>query len=106
MSDTRMDDPLELSPHRVRGYQLLNGQLRNSEFIDVSSRFAAGGARGTVSDLLRFMLALNNGKLLGQKSIDIILMTRFVSLFCPILDLKVLQSAKRAIVGYQNGFDS
>lgn len=71
MSDTRMDDPLELIPHRVRGYQLLNGQLRNSEFIDVSSRFAAGGTRGTVPDLLRFMLALNSGKLLGQKSIDV-----------------------------------
>jgi hypothetical protein len=28
------------------------------------------------------------------------------SLFCPILDLQVLPSAKRTIVGYQNGFGS
>src|SRR6202035_5697723 len=28
------------------------------------------------------------------------------SLFCPILDFQVLQSAERAIVRYQNGFDS
>ncbi len=69
MTATRMDDPLALIPNRVRGYQLVNGQLRNSEFIDVSSRFAAGGTRGTVRDLLRFMQALNDGKLLSQKSI-------------------------------------
>ena len=36
-----MDDPLEVIPNRVRGYQLVNGQIKNSEFIDISSRFAA-----------------------------------------------------------------
>ena len=69
MTDTRMDDPLVLIPHRVRGYQLVNGEIRNSEFIDISSRFAAGGTRGTVPDLLRFMKALNDGKLLSPQSI-------------------------------------
>ncbi len=69
MAATRMDDPLALIPHRVRGYQLVDGELRNSEFIDISSRFAAGGTRGTVPDLLRFMKALNEGKLLSPQSI-------------------------------------
>jgi CubicO group peptidase (beta-lactamase class C family) len=69
MSGTRMDDPLDLIPDRVRGYQLINGALKNSEFIDVSSRFAAGGARGTVLDLLKFMRGLNDGKLLSQGSV-------------------------------------
>jgi CubicO group peptidase (beta-lactamase class C family) len=68
MKDTRMDDPLDLIPNRVRGYQLQDGKLKNSEFIDVSSRFAAGGTRGTVPDLLRFMQALNSGRLLSEKS--------------------------------------
>lgn len=71
MNDTRMDDPLDLIPNRVRGYQLINNELRNSEFIDVSSRFAAGGTRGTVVDLLKFMQGLNDGKLLSRTSLDV-----------------------------------
>jgi CubicO group peptidase (beta-lactamase class C family) len=70
MNDTRMDDPSDLIANRVRGYQLVNGEVKNSEFIDVSSRFAAGGTRGTVVDLLNFMRGLNDGKLLSQGSID------------------------------------
>jgi CubicO group peptidase (beta-lactamase class C family) len=64
MTATRLDDPLAIIPHRARGYQLIDGALRNSEFVDISSRFAAGGTRGTVPDLLRFMKALNDGILL------------------------------------------
>jgi CubicO group peptidase (beta-lactamase class C family) len=69
MYDTRMDDPFALIPNRVRGYQWSDSGIANSEFIDVSSRFAAGGTRGTVPDLLRFMQALNDGRLLGRKSV-------------------------------------
>jgi CubicO group peptidase (beta-lactamase class C family) len=71
MKDTQMDDPLALIPNRVRGYQLINGELKNSEFVDVSSRFAAGGTRGTVIDLLRFMKGLNVGKILSPKGVDL-----------------------------------
>lgn len=71
MKDTRMDDPLAVIPNRVRGYQLINNGLKNSEFINVSSRFAAGGTRGTVVDLLKFMKGLNDGKLLSSKSVDL-----------------------------------
>jgi hypothetical protein len=66
--DTRLDDSIEIIPHRARGYQLVEGRLQNSEFIDVSSRFAAGGTRGTVGDLLKFMIALNEGRLLTADS--------------------------------------
>jgi len=69
MNDTRMDDPLELIPNRVRGYQVIDDAIKNSEFIDVSSRFAAGGTRGTVMDLLKFMKGLNEGKLLSRESV-------------------------------------
>jgi CubicO group peptidase (beta-lactamase class C family) len=71
MSGTRMDDPLDVIPNRVRGYQIIDGALKNSEFIDVSSRFAAGGTRGTVVDLLNFMRGLNDGKLLSGQSLDL-----------------------------------
>jgi CubicO group peptidase (beta-lactamase class C family)/pimeloyl-ACP methyl ester carboxylesterase len=68
MTGTRMDDPATLIPNRVRGYRLAEGKLVNSEFIDISTRFAGGGTRGTVVDLLRFMKALNEGKLLSAES--------------------------------------
>jgi CubicO group peptidase (beta-lactamase class C family) len=64
MAATRMDDPLAIIPQRARGYQLVDGAVLNAEFVNISSRFAAGGTRGTVPDLLRFMVALNEGVLL------------------------------------------
>jgi CubicO group peptidase (beta-lactamase class C family) len=69
MDDTRMDDPLDLIPNRVRGYQLVDGQIKNSEFVDISSRFAAGGTRSTVLDLLKYAKGLNDRKILSEKNI-------------------------------------
>jgi len=69
MADTRMDDPLDLIPNRVRGYQLVDGKIKNSEFVDISSRFAAGGTRSTVIDLLKFAKGLNGRKILSEKNI-------------------------------------
>lgn len=69
MTDSYMDDPGALIPNRVNGYRLVEGELRNSEFIDISSRFAAGGTRSTVPDLLRYARGLNGGKLLSKKSL-------------------------------------
>jgi len=69
MTDTRMDDPLELISNRVRGYQLVDGKIKNSEFVDISSRFAAGGTRSTVIDLLKFGKGLNDRKILSEKNI-------------------------------------
>ncbi len=71
MRDTYMDDPLELIPYRVRGYQLLYGEIKNSEFVDISSRFAAGGTRSTVPDLLKYARGLANARVLKPESIDL-----------------------------------
>ncbi|RLE03069.1 MAG: hypothetical protein DRJ11_05320 [Candidatus Aminicenantes bacterium] len=68
MKDSRMDDPLEIIPNRVRGYQLINGQLKNSEFVDISSRFAAGGTRSTVIDLMKYARGIIQQKLLRPAS--------------------------------------
>jgi CubicO group peptidase (beta-lactamase class C family)/tetratricopeptide (TPR) repeat protein len=72
MSDTRMDDPLDVIPNRVRGYQLVDGQVRNSEFVDISSRFSAGGTRSTVPDLLKFARGIIDGKLLTPASMKVV----------------------------------
>lgn len=68
MASTRLDSPVDIIPHRVRGYRLIRGQLANSEYVDISSRFAAGGIRSTVVDLLRYALAIMDGKILKQET--------------------------------------
>lgn len=71
MNETYMDDPYKLLPNRVRGYRLIEGEIKNSEFVDISSRFAAGGTRSTVLDLLKYARGLSTEKVLTQKSIDL-----------------------------------
>lgn len=71
MNDIRMDNPVELIPNRVRGYENVAGQIKNSEFVDISSRFAAGGTRATVIDLLKFGKGINDGKVLSKTSLDL-----------------------------------
>lgn len=71
MSDTYMDDPYQIIPNRVKGYQLIDGEVKNSEFVDISSRFAAGGTRSTVVDLLKYAKGLNEGKVLSKESLDL-----------------------------------
>jgi len=68
MNNSRMDDPIDLIPNRVRGYRFVYGQIKNSEYVDVSSRFAAGGTRSTVVDLLKYARGIMEGKLLKQKT--------------------------------------
>jgi CubicO group peptidase (beta-lactamase class C family)/predicted negative regulator of RcsB-dependent stress response len=68
MSNTRLDSPVDIIPHRVRGYRLIRGQLANSEYVDISSRFAAGGIRSTIVDLLRYSLGIIQKKLLKEET--------------------------------------
>ena len=68
MIDSRLDNPREIIPNRARGYQVVNGQLRNSEYVDISSRFAAGGTRSTVLDLLKYARGIMRGLILNQST--------------------------------------
>ena len=66
MADTRLDDPVDVIPNRVRGYRLMNGQVKNSEFVDISSRFGGGGTRSTIPDLLKYARGIMDGKFLSS----------------------------------------
>jgi len=66
MTDTRLDNPLAVIPNRVQGYQLVGGELQHSEFVNISSRFAGGGLRSTVVDLLKYARAIIDGKILKE----------------------------------------
>lgn len=67
MRETRIDSVRDLIPHRVRGYDLAAGEVKNAPFVDVSSRFGGGGATGTVPDLLRFARGAFAGKVLSPR---------------------------------------
>ena len=71
MTQTRMDDPTDLIPHRVRGYRLIAGEIKNSEFVDVSSRLGGGGERSTVPDLLKFARGMNDARIFSPESRDL-----------------------------------
>lgn len=73
MKTTRMDDPYELILNRVRGYRLRGGRLENSEFVDISSRFAAGGTRSTVIDLIRFVQGVEANAVLTPETTRLML---------------------------------
>ena len=69
MTSTRMDDPRAIIPRRVTGYVLVDGKLRRSEYVDISSRFAGGGTRSTVEDMLRFIDGVDD--LLKRETVDL-----------------------------------
>ncbi len=68
MTNSGMDDPLAIIPNRVRGYRLLNGRIVHSEFMDNSSRFASGGTRSTIVDLLKYARGIIQEKLVGAET--------------------------------------
>ena len=68
MANSHIDDPVELIPNRVRGYRLIGGKIKNSEYVDISSRFAGGGTRSTVVDLLRYAKGIIDGALLKDEA--------------------------------------
>jgi CubicO group peptidase (beta-lactamase class C family) len=70
MTNTLMDDMRAIIPNRVRGYELRDGKLRNAEYVDVSSRFAAGGTRSTVLDMIAFVRGVAAGKVLAPATVD------------------------------------
>ncbi len=71
MNDIRMDSPTAVIPNRVRGYENVNGEIRNSEFVDISSRFAGGGTRARVIDMLKFGKGITEGKILSPASLEL-----------------------------------
>ncbi len=69
MDATVLDDPDAVIAHRVRGYRLAGNEWKNSEFVDISSRFSAGGTRASVPDMLAFGKGVHAGKILSAASV-------------------------------------
>jgi len=68
MENSRLDDPVDLIPNRVRGYRIIENQIRNSEYVDISSRFAGGGTRSTAADLLKYARGVMSHNVLKEET--------------------------------------
>ena len=68
MNHTWMDEPDKIIPKRAQGYRLVFGELKNSDFVNISSRFASGGTVSTVVDLLKYGRGLNREQILTSRS--------------------------------------
>ncbi|MDZ4852369.1 MAG: serine hydrolase [Pirellulaceae bacterium] len=85
MSNTVVDDSLAIIPNRSRGYiraseeslsllpsehRLKSGELYNAALHDTSMKIPGGGLLSTASDLVRFVSAVNTGRLLQDETRD------------------------------------
>ena len=63
MTHTFVDDAFDIVPHRARGYQKIDGQVKNAGLMDSSYKIPGGGYVTTAEDLVRFAQALMDGKI-------------------------------------------
>ncbi len=68
MTNTTMDIADDIIENRASGYRRINGEVKNCEFVDISSRFAGGGIRSTATDLINLSRGLDEGKVLSKEN--------------------------------------
>jgi CubicO group peptidase (beta-lactamase class C family) len=68
MNKTTMDIADDIITNRARGYRRSGEDVKNCEFVDISSRFAGGGIRSTAVDLINLSKGLDEGKVLSKEN--------------------------------------
>jgi CubicO group peptidase (beta-lactamase class C family) len=68
MEHAALDDRRTRDEHHAAGYRLRDGRLVPSKRVDVSGRFAGGGTRASIEDLLGFGQALLDYRLVSRAS--------------------------------------
>jgi len=69
MTQTFVDDVFAIVPHRARGYQKIDGRVKNAGLMDSSYKIPGGGYVTTAEDLVRFAQALMDGKIVKPESL-------------------------------------
>ena len=69
MASSHLEQQGELVRRRGRQYDLEDDVLRNAPYADLSVKWAGGGIISTVEDLVRFHIALDQGKLLRPETL-------------------------------------
>ncbi len=70
MNDSGYDHNSTVLKNRASGYDLSGGEIRNSQYVDMSVPFAAGALYSTVEDLYKWDRALTTEKLLKKSSLE------------------------------------
>lgn len=68
LHSTRLCDRRDIVPNRARGYRELAGRLTNAPTPDLTVRLGASGMCSTPSDLVRWALVLQDGKVVSDHS--------------------------------------
>jgi CubicO group peptidase (beta-lactamase class C family) len=68
MNSTTMDVADDIIANRASGYRRIGGDVKNCEFVDISSRFAGGGIRSTAVDLINLSRALDEGRVISKEN--------------------------------------
>ncbi|MHB1204759.1 MAG: serine hydrolase domain-containing protein [Rhodospirillaceae bacterium] len=72
LTSTSLELGERIVPHRARPYdRAKDGTLRNSPYVDNSIKWLGGGLISTAEDLIRFNIALNQGKLVSAESLKL-----------------------------------
>jgi CubicO group peptidase (beta-lactamase class C family) len=72
MTTARVIDEADIIPNRAAGYRLVEGELKNQEWVSPKLNTSADGALYlTVLDMAKWAAALSSGKLLKRDSLDL-----------------------------------
>jgi len=71
LNHTGYDDAKQVLEHRASGYVLTEGKLENTDPVDASVPWSAGGFYSTIGDLSVWMQSLVQGRLLNTQSTDL-----------------------------------
>lgn len=69
MTHTVVDSVEEIVPHRARGYQIVDGKVKNAGLMDSSYKIPGGGLDTTAEDLVRLGSALMDGRILKPSTL-------------------------------------
>lgn len=72
LTATSLEYGERIVPHRARPYERTkDGQLRNSPYVDNSIKWLGGGLISSAEDLIRYSIALDQGKLVNADSLKL-----------------------------------
>ena len=69
MTHTFVDNVFDIVPHRARGYQKMNGQVKNAGLMDSSYKLPGGGLVTTAEDLVLFATAMMDDKIVKAETL-------------------------------------